>query len=325
MPMPAETLIVVGGENLIDSIQDVSGTTPDGFFHNLGGSPYNVAVALGRQGVATHYITPISTDAFGQRLAAHLQAQGVVIAGPRLDAPTTQAIVTLKQGVPEYRFLREGTAERMVSTALLRAAFPAAGTHFHVGSLALAGGPDAGLWEEAFVTAAQAGICTSLDPNVRASLITDPDAYRARITRLLGHASIVKLSDEDLAWLYPGLTQAAAMAMLRDQTKAGLVALTKGPDGAEAWTAQHHLVVANPSFDGLVDTIGAGDTFMASLLAGLAITGHLSPDALHALTADELASLIKRGLYAACLNCTKEGCDPPDAAVLTNALANERI
>lgn len=325
MSMLAKTLVVVGGENLIDSIEDTSGTAPDGFFHNLGGSPYNVAVALGRQGVLTHYITPISTDDFGQRLAAHLEAQGVVTAGPRLDAPTSRAIVTLNAGVPQYRFLREGTAERMITAPMLRAAFPKDGGHFHLGSLALAGGPDAAIWEEAFVTAAQAGICTSLDPNVRASLIDDPDAYRARITRLLGHATVVKLSDEDLEWLYPDLSQDAAIARLRSQTKAALVALTKGPDGAEAWTAHHHIHHANPVFGGLVDTIGAGDTFMASIIAGLAAGGRLSQEGLGGLSQGELNALLRRGIFAACLNCTREGCDPPSAAELAQALSDGRI
>lgn len=325
MSMQAEAPIIIGGENLIDSVQDASGTAPDLFVHNLGGSPYNVAVALGRQGIAAHYITPISTDAFGQRLAAHLTLQGIVAAGPRLDAPTSQAIVTLKDGVPHYRFLRDGTAERMVSAQMLHDTVPATARHFHVGSLALAGGPDAELWEKAFIRAAQAGVCTSIDPNVRPSLITDPAAYRARITRLFAHATIVKLSDEDLAWLYPGTSQAEGMAILRHQTKARLIALTKGPDGAEAWTDHHHVAAANPPFAGLVDTIGAGDTFMASLLAGLAQQGQLCGAAIAALTQTELTALIKRGLFAACLNCTKEGCDPPHAADLAQSLTRGRI
>jgi fructokinase len=323
--MQAEHPIIIGGENLIDSIEDTGGTTADGFFHNLGGSPYNVAVALGRQGVMTQYVTPISTDDFGGRLAAHLAAQGVSVTGPRLEAPTTRAIVTLKDGIPQYRFLREGTAERMITAQMLHKAIPATARHFHIGSLALAGGADAAIWEAGFVAAAQAGICTSLDPNVRPSLIDDPASYRARITRLLGHATLVKLSDEDLEWLYPDLAQDAAMAVLRSQTKAALVVLTKGPDGAEAWTAQHHVRVANPPFSGLIDTIGAGDTLMASLIAGLAEQDRLAHDAIMALSQAALSALIKRGIYAACLNCTKKGCNPPSAAELAQALKDERI
>lgn len=323
--MQAKHPVIIGGENLIDSIADTSGTTADGFFHNLGGSPYNVAVALGRQGVLTHYVTPISTDDFGVRLAAHLEAQGVTLTGPRLDAPTTRAIVTLKDGIPQYRFLRDGTAERMMTAQMLQAAIPATARHFHIGSLALAGGADAEIWEAAFIAAAQAGICTSLDPNVRPSLIDDPDSYHARITRLLGHATIVKLSDEDLEWLYPNLPQDAALAELRSHTKAALVTLTKGPDGAEAWTTHHLVRIANPQFSGLIDTIGAGDTLMATLIAGLAVNDQLGKNAIMALSEDALAALIKRGIYAACLNCTKEGCNPPTAAQLAQALMDERI
>jgi fructokinase len=325
MPMQADTPVIIGGENLIDSIADTGGSTADGFFHNLGGSPYNVAVALGRQGVPTQYVTPISTDDFGVRLAAHLAAQGVILTGPRLDAPTTQAIVTLKDGIPQYRFLRDNTAERSVTAQMLAAAIPATARHFHIGSLALAGGADAAIWEGAFIAAAGAGICTSLDPNVRPSLIDDPDSYRARITRLLAHATIVKLSDEDLEWLYPDLTQDAAIAMLRSQTKAALVTLTKGPEGAEAWTARHHVRVENPAFSGLVDTIGAGDTLMASLIAGLAEQDALTKGAIAALDAGGLAALITRGIYAACLNCTREGCNPPSAAELALALETGKI
>ena len=325
MLMPPKSLIAVGGENLIDSIQDQSGSAHDGYFHNLGGSPYNVAVALARQGITTHYITPISSDAFGDRLAAHLQDQGVVTSGPRLAAPTTQAIVTLEKGVPKYQFLRDGTAERMVTTEILQSAFPSAATHFHIGSLALADGSDAAVWEKAFIEAARLGICTSLDPNVRASLITDPVSYRKRITRLLTNSSIVKLSDEDLDWLYPSLDHLNAITKLREQTSAKLLVLTKGPEGAEAWTPQHYLSLANPQFSGLVDTIGAGDTFMGTLLAGLADNGQLTSNALDQITSDNLASLIKRAIYAACLNCTKEGCDPPFAEQLEHALSEERL
>ena len=122
MPMQADAPVIIGGENLIDSIAESSGTTADGFFHNLGGSPYNVAVALGRQGVRTQYVSPISTDDFGLRLAAHLTAQGVTLTGPRLDAPTSRAIVTLKDGIPHYRFWRDGTGSMFRMASILRLA-----------------------------------------------------------------------------------------------------------------------------------------------------------------------------------------------------------
>jgi fructokinase len=233
-----ERMIVIGGENLIDSVQTQGADGSPVFAHKLGGSPYNVAVALARQGQVPHYVTPISTDDFGTQLADHLVAEGVIVAAPRSDRPTTQAIVTLKAGVPEYVFHRDGTAERAVTEESIIAAMPDGARHLHIGSLALFGGPDADAWEAVFHRAAADGLTTSLDPNLRPALIGDEAAYRARLGRMLATASIVKLSDEDLAWIYPGLPQADAMAQLREATKARLVVLTKGPDGASGWAGE---------------------------------------------------------------------------------------
>lgn len=321
--MPAETNIAVGGENLIDSVQS---SEPDGdadFTHNLGGSPYNVAVALARQDACVHYLTPISTDEFGQRLADNLSSQGVLIAGGRRAEPTTQAVVTLDAGVPTYVFHRDNTAERCVTLSGITKALPKSATHLHVGSLAFAGGADADVWEAAFHAAAKSGLTTSLDPNVRTSLIDAPKSYRARLMRLFASATIVKLSDEDLAWIYPELTQSEAIDMLLSSTKARLVALTKGPDGAECWTPQLHCVVKNPPLPNMVDTIGAGDTFMATLLASLAAKDQLSAKALAAASAADLHDLLKRGVQAACLNCAKEGCDPPVTTAIDTAMARQ--
>ena len=314
--LPNAPVIAIGGENLIDTVQT---TGPDGAVveaHNLGGSPYNVAVAMARQGQGPHYLTPISTDDFGDQLAAHLVANGVTLAGGRRDEPSTQAVVTLKEGIPQYVFHRDNTAERCVSAESLQMAMPEGATHLHVGSLALAGGADAAAWEAAFTAAAKAGMSTSLDPNVRASLVEDAPAYRARITRLLGHATIVKLSDEDLEWLYPDLSQSGAMEALLSATNAQLVALTQGPIGAECWTASGHFSIDNPKLPYLEDSIGAGDTFMATLVASLVGAPIGDP------SEGELQGVIKRCLYAACLNCMQKGCNPPNAAQIDHALAN---
>ncbi len=319
--MHVETNIAIGGENLIDTVQSATSDGDAEFTHNLGGSPYNVSVALARQGTLVHYLTPISTDDFGERLAENLISQKVLIAGGRRDEPTTQAVVTLNEGVPTYVFHRDNTAERCVSVGGVKAAMPKSATHLHVGSLAFAGGDDADVWEEAFHAAAKSGLTTSLDPNVRASLIDDPKSYRARLMRLFASATIVKLSDEDLAWIYPDLTQSEAIDTLLSVTKASLLALTKGPDGAECWTSGLHCAVDNPPLPNLVDTIGAGDTFMATILASLAANNQLSANALGAASAADLCKLLERGVQAACLNCTKEGCDPPTSTAIDDAMA----
>ena len=312
--MQAKPLVAIGGENLIDTVQTIGSDGSVTSKHNLGGSPFNVALALARQGHSPHYITPISTDAFGQKLAAHLVENGVVVAGLRNDAPTTQAIVSLDQGIPTYDFHRDNTAERHVTRDSIRAALPEETSHFHAGSLAFIGGADAQAWEHVFVETHGRGCTTSLDPNVRETLIDDKSAYRARITRLLATTTILKLSDEDLNWLFPDLVQAQAMDKLRVMTTARVVALTKGPGGAEIWAGGTHCEVSNPPAFEIVDSIGAGDTFMATLLAELVSTP------MDDLSKEDLTNLLQRSIHAACLNCLKEGCDPPASKAIDGAL-----
>jgi fructokinase len=314
--MRGNAVIAIGGENLIDTVQTALPSGEITQKHNLGGSPYNVAVALARQTMTPYYLTPISTDGFGEQLADHLRHEGVVLAGKRRPEPTTQAIVTLENGIPYYVFRRDDTAERAVSVADINAAMPKSVTHFHAGSLAFAGGDDANAWEEAFHKAHKSGLSTSLDPNVRTSLVDDIPAYRARFARLLRSATIVKLSDEDLAAIYPDLSQSDGIEELRRSTSARLVILTKGPEGAVCWTLSQRVTVANPDVPNLIDTIGAGDTFTATVLASLVTAGLLNDSALAQLVTDQLRALLDRAVQAACLNCTKEGCNPPTSAAI---------
>ena len=313
--MSASPVICVGGENLIDHV------TRDGEVSALaGGSPFNVAIALGRQQVDVHYLTPISTDTWGDTLADTLVASGVTLAGGRVDAPTTIARVTVTNGIPSYVFERDGTAERSVTAASLAAAMPAGTTVLHTGSLALTDGADADAWEETCKTAYTSGTLVSLDPNVRLSVITDIDAYRARIFRMMQAAHVLKLSDEDLEGLCPDTPQDAALAHVRSQTSASLVVMTKGPDGAIAMRGDNTVNIPAPPVPGLVDTVGAGDTFMATLLAGLARTDVLAPAALDGLDAAQVEALIRRAGMAAAINCSRAGCNPPTLSELDTAM-----
>ena len=313
--MSASPVICVGGENLIDHV------TRDGEVSALaGGSPFNVAIALGRQQVDVHYLTPISTDTWGDTLADTLVASGVTLAGGRVDAPTTIARVTVTNGIPSYVFERDGTAERSVTAASLAAAMPAGTTVLHTGSLALTDGADADAWEETCKTAYTSGTLVSLDPNVRLSVITDIDAYRARIFRMMQAAHVLKLSDEDLEGLCPDTPQDAALAHVRSQTSASLVVMTKGPDGAIAMRGDNTVNIPAPPVPGLVDTVGAGDTFMATLLAGLARTDVLAPAALDGLGAAQVEALIRRAGMAAAINCSRAGCNPPTLSELDTAM-----
>ena len=315
--MSASPVICVGGENLIDHV------TRDGEVSALaGGSPFNVAMALGRQQADVHYLTPISTDGWGDTLADTLVASGVTLAGGRVDAPTTIARVTVTKGIPSYVFERDGTAERHVTSTSLAAAMPGATAALHTGSLALTDGADADAWEETCKSAYAAGTLVSLDPNVRLSVITDIDAYRARMFRMVKAAHVLKLSDEDLEGLCPDMPQDAALAHIRNETSASLLVMTKGPEGATAMRGDITVDIPAPPVPGLVDTVGAGDTFMATLLAGLARTGALTPAALGTLDAAQVEALIRRAGMAAAINCSRAGCNPPTLQELDAAMAS---
>lgn len=303
-------MIAVGGENLIDFVQ-AAGVGLPSYTANPGGSPYNCAIAVARQGVQTGYLTPVSTDALGGLLAARLEADGVQLLAERSEKPTSLAVVSLEDGIPTYAFHRSGTAERQVDLALLERIAPAGMEVFHVGGLAVAGGQDADDWQAFFSACAARGICTSLDPNVRASLVDDRAEYMARMERLLTSARVLKLSDEDLFWMYPEADLEAAIKVLRGKTGASLVVVTLGPDGAIGFAGGHRVTIPAAPVDPLIDTVGAGDTFMATLLAQISRDGMLGADTLGAMSAQVLEQVLMTASKAAAINCTRSGCNPP--------------
>lgn len=319
--MHSKPVIAIGGENLIDFVQTGEEDGAPLFDANPGGSPFNVAVGLARQGIETHYVTPISTDDLGDTLAERLAASGAILAAPRRPQPTSRAVVTLEHGIPTYAFHRDGTAERQVTEKSLWKSIPADVTALHCGSLALADGADADVWVEVMTQAAARGIFVSFDPNVRESLIHDRMAYIERVSQVMQAAHLVKLSDEDLGWLYPEETEDDAIAALFDVAPAGLLVLTRGPKDATAFSRSATCTVPAPHVTRLVDTVGAGDTFMATLLATLAARDALSAQALEAMDADDLRYLLRRAEQAAALNCEHSGCNPPSRSDIDVALA----
>ena len=304
-------MLFVGGENLIDLVQlDQQDGLP--LYQAIpGGSPFNLAIAAGRQGLQTGYLTPISTDKSGDLLAARLDQAGVVLAGGRHPAPSSLAMVTLTNGVPSYSFYRDGTAERQISEDRLTAALTTDTRLFHIGSLALAGGADADVWEALSARCKQAGIAVSLDPNVRAGLIADPDSYRARLARMMQLADIIKLSDEDLTWIYPDQSEQDALAQLVKDSGASVLVLTRGENGASLFhDGQWHDEPVAP-MDELKDTVGAGDTFMATMLVWLVQNGAIGQ--LAGLSLGDKLAMVRRAAQAAAINCSRQGCNPPFA------------
>lgn len=309
--MNTEFCIAVGGENLIDYVTQDGKVTA-----HPGGSPFNVAMALGRQGINVHYISPISTDEWGDMLAAKLETSGVVLSGGRRPEPTTMARVSVSKGIPSYSFERAGTAERMITAGFLNERLRGTAKALHTGSLTLTDGPDAEIWESVCAKSYADGRLTSLDPNVRLSVISDVAGYRERIRRMLTRTHIVKLSDEDLEALFPGLEQAEALTSLLAVTAAPLVVLTRGEAGCLACLGGSRIDLPAAPVTRLVDTVGAGDTFTATLLAGLARMNALAPSALEALTRDQLTGLLHCASAAAAINCGRAGCNPPSRVEL---------
>ncbi len=298
-------MIVCCGEALIDFIP-----VGDGLFYRPieGGSPYNIALGLGRLGVETAFVGGLSTDAFGSRLADKLEENGVGLDwAARLDAPTTLAMVTLRAGQAAYVFYDEATAARTWTRAALPP-LPDMVTALHFGSISLLRNPSADAFCDLMLAHRGRAVLT-LDPNIRPALIDDPDAVRSRIRRMAAAADIVKISDEDLDWFAPGQSvREAAEDILKDGP--AFVVITSGADGAEAIRRDGSVRIAAPKVN-VVDTVGAGDSFMAALLARISETGHMSRDRLDRIDEAGLTDLLEFAAQAAALTCTRPGADPP--------------
>ena len=309
-------MLVVGGDNLIDLIEISRDDAAVSFAGARGGSGYNTARATARQGQDVGFITPIAQDNLGYFLADKMVADGVTLLSPRSEKPSSLAVVTLLKGQPSYQFYRGDTAERQVDLPSLNAHFPKNGQAFHLTSLSIIAGADAEAWAEFFVAKHKAGIVTTLDPNVRPMLISDRESYLARLWHLMWHADVIKLSDEDLAWIYPELSFEEACEALLAKATAKLTIITKGAEGAIGYCKDHKVIVPAHPVGTLIDTVGAGDTFMGTVLSDLNGAGLLTQTALSELTPVRLKDLLSRAAKAAAVNCGREGCDPPSSAEL---------
>ena len=303
-------MILVGGENLMDMIQ-IDNQNENAIFEAVpGGSPYNLAMAAGRQGVKVGYVTPISKDTNGEQLAQKLVNSNVSLLGPRVTAPTSLAMVNIENGIPSYSFYREGTAERIITLDTLSKNITSEVSIFHIGSLALTGGEDALVWEEFVKRTRENNVKVSLDPNVRPSLIAEPDVYRQRIKNLMTEVDILKLSDEDLLWLFnDSADETNALAELEVIARAEILIVTKGSQGSAIFHEKKWHEITSHPVEKLSDTVGAGDTFMASVLAWVMKQEKLNE--LTLLELNEKKELLNYAAKAAALNCEKQGCNPP--------------
>jgi fructokinase len=265
-------------------------------------------------------VTQIGTDDYGALLRAHLGANGVrlVLAGPA-DAPTSRAIAHLDaMGAATYRF------ELSWDVRDVRLTEDSAG--LHVGSLGVVLDPGAGQVRRLVEAVSRRGdVVISYDPNVRASVTPDGRGSAVIAGRMAALAHVVKMSDEDLAFLLPGTTpeQLATRLLGPEAGVTQLLVVTQGPRGAVVATRSSSFSVAAIPI-AVVDTVGAGDAFMAALLAGLADVSLLSAEALAECATsdgDVLHRIIDQALAAAALTCARPGADPPTAQELRRFLA----
>ena len=297
-------MILCAGESLIDMVPDGAG----GYRPLAGGAVYNTTVALGRLGQPTAYFWPISRDPFGEQLLRPLAEAGVDIGlCPRTDRLTTLAFVTLTGGEARYAFYDEGSAGRMLAPADLPP-LPPAVTALFAGGISLVPDP-CGAAIEALVAREHDRLPVMLDPNIRPFFIEDADSYRARLARMLPMADIVKLSGDDLDWLYPGLApEDAAQEVLAHGPR--ILLQTGGAEGARAhWAGE--TVFAPAIRVQVADTIGAGDTFNAGVLASLNEQGVLSRAGLAAISTDQIRAALTLGARAAAVTVSRAGANPP--------------
>lgn len=316
------TLVI--GETLTDVL-----CAPDGSRRSQpGGSPANVALGLARLGYPTHLATRIGQDLDGSRLHDHLRSSGVELTEGSV-APGTSSTATARlgpDGSASYTFDLTWDLPAGTGRLLRDGAFG----HTHTGSLATALAPGAEKVATA-VREAVRSVTVSYDPNLRPTLLRTAEEEQDGVEAFVGLSDVVKASQEDLAWLYPGLPPEAT-ADRWARSGPSLVVLTRGAQGASCfWRAGRVDVALRPVK--VADTVGAGDAFMAGLLSGLLTAGLLgAPEALaestprtrlraatdHPDLDPAVAAALARANLVAALTCSRPGADPPTAAELAD-------
>jgi fructokinase len=292
--------IWVCGEVLIDLIPDGSGERVP----HVGGGPANTAKALARLGHEVHFIDGISSDKYGQMSRQELLDDEVKLdLALNSDKPTCLAIVSLNvNGGASYEFEIDGTATFDFSATWLPDPSKYKPSVLHIGTLVTVIQPGADvLYDWAMQVAEFAPIV--FDPNVRSVVMNDRDKYLAAVERWVAISSVVKVSDDDMAWLYPG-QQYADVAKRWISDGAALVVVTRGADGLEGFTADGVVEVPGVKVE-VADTVGAGDTVGAIVVEAMIEKGILN------LTGDTLKAVLNRAAVAAGITCSRKGAQPP--------------
>ncbi|VVN17729.1 5-dehydro-2-deoxygluconokinase [Pseudomonas fluorescens] len=306
-------MYLVCGEALFDffSEEDASGQASKVNYKAIaGGSPFNVAVGLRRLGIEAGLFGGLSTDFLGRRLLQVLKDEGVSEQFlVEFAAPTTLSMVAVgANGSPQYNFRGEGCADRLLEVAHL----PALGAEIrglHVGSFSLVVQP-VGDTLLTLVRRESGQRLISLDPNVRLNPQPDIQLWRDRVAELVKHADLIKVSDEDLHLLYPDQSPESVLQGWL-QHRCQLVFLTRGGDGASVFSRQHGNWSQPAVKVVMADTVGAGDTFQAALIAWLTEQQRDSVEGLQQLTRAQIDAMLGFAIRAAALTCGKTGPDLP--------------
>ncbi|AMS43660.1 carbohydrate kinase [Aminobacter sp. NyZ550] len=301
-------MILCCGEALIDMLPRQSPDGEPAFAPYAGGAIFNSAIALGRLGVPTEFFSGLSSDLFGQQIRDVLAASNVGSRHANLSGrPTTLAFVRLDNGHATYTFYDENTAGRMLTEADL----PSLGDDIDAmlfGAISLIPEPCGSAYEALMKREHQRRVMM-FDPNIRPGFIQDKQAHLGRMRRMLVMADIVKLSDEDLAWFgETGSHDEIAAHWLGQGPK--LVIVTRGSKGATAYSASHTISVT-PEKVTVVDTVGAGDTFNAGVLASLHEQKMLTKDAVADLSEPAIEAALSLGARAAAVTVSRAGANPP--------------
>ena len=301
-------MIVCCGEALIDMLPRETAQGEGAFAPYAGGAIFNTAIALGRLGIPTGFFTGLSDDMFGDILRATLKAANVDFSPcATLPLHTTLAFVKLVHGHASYAFFDENTAGRMITEKDLPALADACEA-LHFGAISLIPEP-CGSTYEALMRREHDKRVISFDPNIRPGFIEDREAHLARMNRMAAMSDIVKFSDEDLAWFgMEGSHEALAAVWLKRGPM--LVLITWGADGAVGYTGNHKVEVASERVM-VVDTVGAGDTFDAGVLASLKRNNLLTKAAVANLSDEAVREALALGARAAAVTVSRAGANPP--------------
>lgn len=303
-------MYLVCGEALFDVFLGGDEGDPGSLQFNAraGGSPFNVAIGIARLGGRASLLTSIATDMLGRRLVKILQRESVSIDYLlRSERRTTLSMVSVDDsGQPEYVFYGEGSADCSIQPSdLPKIGAGVQGIHF--GSYSLVVRPVADAF--ASLVEQKGDRFVSLDPNVRPTIEADMDIWRQRVDEYIGYTDLLKISAEDMDFLYPGVPRENKIVDWLDRG-VSLAVITDGGNGCVAWTKSGDNL-RKPIFNSdVVDTVGGGDSFQAALLAMLA-SDENPKQAVKNLNAESLEELITYALAAASITCSRRGADLP--------------